>query len=341
MKSHCKKKSIHLKVVEVVPKLKLSEYAQRIRPRKMKGKTDTQEDFMFQLFKHAGMRESTVMTTSFATWKTLYTGRRRFSKDMKKDTKPIKREKLVGFFRVYIDRSIIRAVMSRFGVPEITTKKDDLFYDALCTQLEYLVEVKEESTEDMVATEYIRLLKEVDPQSIEDTTVPLLMDLDKLGLVIGKIRDLAKLLEEFDFEQSDSPFHELFASIVDICKDMPTIEIEHKATNRVVQEFYNQQDSFMQFLSRITDFTDYREYSHDEYAPSTAKDAIYTINIERSMRRSLYSAVNNIIRAENTLKEEIVLLIGHVPLLDDYLERIKNATISRKRLETHDEDKPV
>jgi hypothetical protein len=229
--------------------------------------------------------------------------------------------------------------MSRFNVPEINSKKDSLFYDALCTQLEYLVEVRGETAEDIVASEYIRLLKEFDPQCLEDTTIPLLMDLSTLGLIMGKIRDLAKMLEKFDFEQGDSSIRALFECIVDINSNMPNTGIEHKTTKRALQNFYIQQNSFMQFLSSITTVHDYKTYSHSGNAVATEKDVVYTVNTIQSMRKSLYSAISNIFHAENILKEDIMLLKGCVPIEQDYMNDKVKMEISKRRLETDTEDK--
>ena len=171
----------------------------------------------------------------------------------------------------------------------------------------------EEAEEDIVATEYVRLLQEFAPQGLRQANETNRNDLCNLGMIMNKIRELAKLLEDFNFEQDDLSVHTLFASIKAINADLP-IEIKHTATAQTVKAFHDQQEVFIQFLAKVTMARDYRAYSHSRKSRSTREDVIYTMNTVQSMRKSLYSAINKIFYAENTIREDIMLLDGYVPL---------------------------
>ena len=304
-----------------MPKIQFHEYAQKIRPRRVRI-GGTQEEFMTQFFHNAGManigesKTKIKLTYDDEYLKKIYTGKRLFNRGIKSNfIDGINRTKLVHFFQEHFGKANLLDAMLRFDIPEsLPILNDSFFYEALCTQLEYLIAVMEVAAEDIVASEYIRLYQESEPQALHSANGHLLNDLDKLGLIIDKIRDLSKLLEGFDFESGDSPVHALFASIKNINADLPPVEIKHKATAQAVKAFHDQQEDFMQFLSNVTTAHDYRAYSHSGTSQTTRKDVIYTMNTVQSMRKSLYSTINKIFHAENTLKEEIMFLEGYVPL---------------------------
>ena len=299
-------------------KIKFHEYAQKIRPRTVR--RDKQEDFIKHLFYHAGVEGyqdgDTIDLDNYSDeyLRKIYTGNRAFSQKVKDEfLKPVPRDNVISFFQQYIDSYNLDSTMQRFFVPEICPREKDLFFDALCTQLDYLVCAMEESVEDIVVSEYVRLPQNHKPLELEKASGILLTDLDKLSEIIEKIRDVAILLENFDIENSNSPLHDLLTSIKGINETMPSTEFTHKATSNAVQEFYNEQDDMIQFLSKVTAIHDYKAYSHSGSTAPTKNDALYTVAVVQNIRRSLYSAVNNVIHAESVLLEEFMLLTSYVP----------------------------
>ena len=308
-----------------MPKIRFHEYAQKIRPRTTR--KDTQEKFMTQLLFYSGVEGNKIVNSEGdelieledkyddGYLRKVYAGSRVFSQGLKDSIlNPLPRESLIGFFSDYIGNANIKSTMLRFDIPEITPKHDSLFYDALCTQLEYIIEVMEDDSEDIVASEYIRLLQESDPQGLKNATGYLLSDLGNLGEIITKILDLAKLLEDFNYEQSDSPIYDLFESIKGISVGIPIVELTHTEASHAVKGFHNQHESLMQFLSGIVSAQGYNGYGTGGVARVRRKDVVYTMNAVQSNLKSFYSSMSDVFSAENIMKEELMLFKAHMSL---------------------------
>lgn len=103
----------------------------------------------------------------------LFRGARVFNKKMKDSfPKPIDTEKLKTSLHTRIGDSSLSQIMSNFGVPTEVAKNKDLFIAALCVQFQQIVSDATDDVDDIVLSEYTRLLREyeVDAESKKSPT---------------------------------------------------------------------------------------------------------------------------------------------------------------------------
>jgi hypothetical protein len=318
------------KVVLILPKIKFHDYAQKIRPRR--SRKDTQEAFMHRLFYFAGVEgfedDDVIAIDGYGDeyLRKIYAGIRPFTKGIKESIlMPLPRESLISFFGVYIGAANLPGAMQRFDVPDVAPRNENLFYDALCTQFEHLIDVHGDEAEDIVCHEYVRQLHEHDTQELKSVNEYLHSDLDKLNEVIYKIKDLAKLLEDFDFIHGNSPIHDFLIGIKRISNAIPAVEFMHGNTAFIVNAFYAQRDSFVKYLYDVPFGRFYDGCVHDATSPLEMKDVISVANTIQGMKNSLYSSINDVFYAQNALKEEIMRLSPPTHIQRDYMDTMKKA----------------
>ncbi len=91
----------------------------------------------------------------------IFGGTRDFTQEMKDSfPKPIDVESLKDFFDERIGDSSLPLIMRNFGIPESETQNKCLFIRALCTQFQSIVSDASDEVDDIVASEYFRLLRE-------------------------------------------------------------------------------------------------------------------------------------------------------------------------------------
>jgi len=97
------------------------------------------------------------------TQKKLVSGKRKLTPNMKESfPSPIDCEGLMEFFRLKIGDASLPLIMRNFGIPEIQPINKEFFIRALCTQFQNIVSDASNEVDDIVASEYSRLLHNSD-----------------------------------------------------------------------------------------------------------------------------------------------------------------------------------
>lgn len=123
----------------------------------------SQGHFVGALFNAAGSKFFPIQP-SYGTddnQRKVFSGARKFNKKMKDSfPKPIDTENLKAFFQTRIGESSLPLIMSNFGIPQDEIQDKNLFISALCAQFQNIVSEAANEVEDIVSTEYSRLLRE-------------------------------------------------------------------------------------------------------------------------------------------------------------------------------------
>ena len=91
----------------------------------------------------------------------LYAGSRVFNKNMKASfPSPIDRTGLITFFDTHIGNTSLPLIMAEFGIPKGEVQNKERFIEALCIQFQSFVSEATNNVDDIVASEYCRLLRE-------------------------------------------------------------------------------------------------------------------------------------------------------------------------------------
>ena len=135
--------------------------------------------------------------------KKLFSGAKPLTQEMKDSfPKPIDKEKLYSFFQMRIGPESLPKIMSNFGIPSDEVQNKDLFISALCTQFQNIVSEAANDLDDVVLSEYLRLLHEAESNNIVETDVinllPLYPDDDIL------------LVSELSTQRHSVGFYEIF-----------------------------------------------------------------------------------------------------------------------------------
>lgn len=95
------------------------------------------------------------------TQKKLVSGLRKLNPKMKGSfPSPLDYEALMNFFQLKIGDASLSLIMRNFGIPETEPVHKEFFIRALCTQFQNIVSEASDEVDDIVATEYFRLIRE-------------------------------------------------------------------------------------------------------------------------------------------------------------------------------------
>lgn len=140
--------------------MNFSDYSKRLYPKL--SSLHNQSHFIGSLFNAAGSTFFPVQG-SYGTddnQRKLYAGSRVFNKNMKASfPSPVDRAGLTTFFDTHIGDTSLPLVMAEFGIPKDEAQKKELFIEALCTQFQNIVSEATNDVDDIVASEYSRLLR--------------------------------------------------------------------------------------------------------------------------------------------------------------------------------------
>ena len=149
--------------------MNFSEFSKRLHPN-LSG-INNQGQFVGALFNAAGSNFFPPKA-SYGTddnQRKVFNGTRDFNQKMKDSyPKPIDTKKLIDFFRTRIGESSLPVIMRNFGIPESEVQYKDLFIKALCTQFQNIVSEVFNEVNDIVASEYNRLLRESGVETAND-----------------------------------------------------------------------------------------------------------------------------------------------------------------------------
>jgi hypothetical protein len=141
--------------------MNFSEFANKIHPN-LAG-ISNQGQFVGGLFNAAGDTHF-PLNPSYDTYdlqKKMVNGTRKINPKMKnRFPSPIDTEGLHNFFSRRIGETTLPIIMRNFGIPESEPEHKEFFIRALCTQFQNIVTEASNEVNDIVATEYFRLLKE-------------------------------------------------------------------------------------------------------------------------------------------------------------------------------------
>lgn len=99
----------------------------------------------------------------------VYSGQRPFNSKMKCSfPSPIDNESLMNFLDLKIGDSSLQLLMRNFGIPMNEVQNKGLFIKALCIQFQNIISETSDEVEDVVASEYNRLLLESDTLAVND-----------------------------------------------------------------------------------------------------------------------------------------------------------------------------
>ncbi|MDR2513629.1 MAG: hypothetical protein LBD02_00265 [Christensenellaceae bacterium] len=144
-----------------------SEYSKRIRPH-LSG-IHNHSHFVGGLFNAAGSTFFPVKGSYGAddNQRKLYSGNRKFNKNMKASfPHPIAADELAEFFDTRIGENSLSLIMDKFGMQSEEPQHKELFIAVLCTQFQNIVSEAADTVDDIVASEYKRLLSVSDIQYI-------------------------------------------------------------------------------------------------------------------------------------------------------------------------------
>lgn len=150
--------------------IKFSSFCQAIYPRCPQIKS--QGMFVSKLFVAAGSNYFSVSTTSDKDYqKKLYNDSKSLTQNLKDSfPNPINIDGLVAFFRDNIERIKLREVMTGFAIPLSVEPDETLLAKALATQMQLLIQSDNSDVDDIVATEFQRLLCEPDTKPLQQRT---------------------------------------------------------------------------------------------------------------------------------------------------------------------------
>lgn len=141
--------------------MNFSEFSKRLHKR-LSG-ISSQGILVGSLFTAAGSKHFDPRPTPGTddTQKKLVSGKRKLTPNMKESfPSPIDYEGLMDFFRLKIGDASLPLIMRNFGIPETEPINKESFIRALCTQFQYIVSDASNEVDDIVASEYSRLLQE-------------------------------------------------------------------------------------------------------------------------------------------------------------------------------------
>lgn len=141
--------------------MNFSEFSKRLY-KKLSG-INSQGYFIGALF-YAGGSDFFPLKPAYDTdgyQRKVFRGNSPFTQDMKDSfPKPINKEGLIDLFNTRIGETTLPLAMKDFGIPETKTVNKELFIRALCIQFENIVSEVSDDVDDIVASEYFRLLEE-------------------------------------------------------------------------------------------------------------------------------------------------------------------------------------
>lgn len=99
----------------------------------------------------------------------VFSGTRDFTQDMKDSfPKPINTEKLMEFFKSRIGGQSLTNIMRNFDIPEDEPQNKDLLIEVLCMQFQNIVSEASNDVDNIVASEYTRLLNKSDLEIVSN-----------------------------------------------------------------------------------------------------------------------------------------------------------------------------
>ena len=141
--------------------MNFSEFANKIHPN-LAG-ISNQGQFVGGLFNAAGDNHF-PLNPSYDTYdlqKKMVNGTRKINPKMKnRFPNPIDIEGLHNFFSRRIGETTLPIIMRNFGIPKYEPIHKDFFIQALCTQFQNIVTEASDEVDDIVVSEYLRLLRE-------------------------------------------------------------------------------------------------------------------------------------------------------------------------------------
>lgn len=141
--------------------MNFSEFANKIHPN-LAG-ISNQGQFVGGLFNAAGDTHF-PLNPSYDTYdlqKKMVNGTRKITPKMKnRFPNPIDMEGLHKFFSKRIGETTLPIIMRNFGIPESEPENKEFFIRALCTQFQNIITEASDEVDDIVASEYLRLLRE-------------------------------------------------------------------------------------------------------------------------------------------------------------------------------------
>ncbi|OIJ13550.1 hypothetical protein BKP37_09680 [Anaerobacillus alkalilacustris] len=140
--------------------MNFSEFSKRLY-KNLSG-LNSQGHFIGALFNAAGS-SFFVLKPPYGTdgyQRKVFSGTRDFTQDMKDSfPKPLDTDGLMLFFQSRIGEKTMTTIMKNFGIPESEHQNKDLFIKALCKQFQTIVSEVSDEVDDIVASEYSRLLR--------------------------------------------------------------------------------------------------------------------------------------------------------------------------------------
>lgn len=141
--------------------MNFSEFSKRIHGHL--GSISSQGILVGSLFTAAGSKHFDPRPTPGTddTQKKLVSGKRKLNPKMKGSfPSPIDKDSLMDFFRLKIGDASLPLIMRNFGIPETESVNKEFFIRALCIQFQNFVSEASDDVDDIVGTEYFRLLRE-------------------------------------------------------------------------------------------------------------------------------------------------------------------------------------
>jgi len=141
--------------------MNFSEFSKRLF-KKLSG-IGNQGDFIGALF-HAGGSNYFPLKPSYDTdsyQRKVFRGDSPFNQDMKDSfPRPIDNDGLMDFLQKRVGEKSLSLIMRNFGVPNTEVVHKEFFFKALCTQFQNIVIEASDEVDDIVVSEYLRLLRE-------------------------------------------------------------------------------------------------------------------------------------------------------------------------------------
>lgn len=141
--------------------MNFSEFSKKLF-KKLSG-IGSQGHFIGALF-HAGGSSFFPLKPTYDTdsyQRKVFRGDSPFTQDMKDSfPRPIDIEDLMDFFQERIGEITLPIIMRNFGIPESEPENKEFFIRALCTQFQNIIMEASDEVDDIVGSEYLRLLRE-------------------------------------------------------------------------------------------------------------------------------------------------------------------------------------
>jgi|GEM_PF-6379136 len=158
--------------------------------------------FINELFFSAGSKFfSHHSNQAFSYQYKIYSGDRLLTDDIKKSfPRPIHQENLIVFLGDHIGDSSLENIMDNFGVFNKVNQDKVSFFEALCIQFQEIVTNAKNEVDDVVATEYSRILESKNAPSILDDdnySISGYSEIEKMGI---SYFDIARELIQIDID---------------------------------------------------------------------------------------------------------------------------------------------